>query len=233
MVTAAAARQKSAKPQAAHSGYRKGEETRQRILEAALAAFGEASFKEVTTRRIAKLADVSLPTLQYYFGDKEGLYRACADALVDHYRQETQEAARKANNALDEGCAREVASNHLKSVITALAKVLVGSTEVQRWAQFVGREMRDPGPAFEILYEKLWRPGVETTSRLIARLHGKKRNDDGDRVEALLLISSLLAFQPGRSVSMRAMRWKKIGPKEFTMVLSALNAQIDALGCEN
>jgi AcrR family transcriptional regulator len=217
------------KARAVREGYRKGEETRQRILNAALTAFGDASFKEVTTRQIAERADVSLPTLQYYFGDKEGLYRACAEALVDHYRQETQQAARDANNAMEEGCAPEVASSHLKSLIAALANVLVGSADVQRWAQFVGREMRDPGPAFEILYEKLWQPGVETTSRLIGRMHGKKWNDDSDRMEALLLISSLLAFQPGRSVSMRAMRWKKIGAKELTMVLSALNAQIDAL----
>ena len=60
----------------ASAGYRKGGETRQRILDAALNAFGEASFKAVTTRRIAQAAGVSLPTLQYYFGDKEGLYRA-------------------------------------------------------------------------------------------------------------------------------------------------------------
>jgi AcrR family transcriptional regulator len=64
---------------AANGGYQKGEETRQRVLDAALKAFGEASFLAVTTRQIAEASDVSLPTLQYYFGSKEGLYRACAD----------------------------------------------------------------------------------------------------------------------------------------------------------
>ena len=79
---------KTAKVRAvASAGYRKGEETRQRILDAALNAFGEASFKAVTTRRIAQAAGVSLPTLQYYFGDKEGLYRACAETIVERYRQ--------------------------------------------------------------------------------------------------------------------------------------------------
>jgi AcrR family transcriptional regulator len=59
----------------ANTRYRKGEETRHRILDAALEAFSEASFKAVTTRRISAAAGVSLPTLQYYFGDKEGLPR--------------------------------------------------------------------------------------------------------------------------------------------------------------
>ena len=53
----------------------KGQETRERIFDAALRAFGEASFLAVTTRQIASAAAVSLPTLQYYFGDKEGLPR--------------------------------------------------------------------------------------------------------------------------------------------------------------
>src|ERR1700684_2912857 len=99
---------------AATGGYRKGGETRQRTLDAALKAFGEASFKAVTTRRIAQAAGVSLPTLRYYFGDKEGLYRACADALVDRYRSHTAAAAAEARQALQRDFAPETARRHLK-----------------------------------------------------------------------------------------------------------------------
>jgi TetR/AcrR family transcriptional regulator, regulator of cefoperazone and chloramphenicol sensitivity len=211
------------------AGYRKGGETRQRILDAALKAFGEASFRAVTTRQISEAAEASLPTLQYYFGGKEGLYRACAETIVARYRHHATAAAQEANKALDEGCTAEAARNHLKSVIGALAGFLVGSREAQRWSRFVGRELRDPGPAFEILYDRLWRPGVETTARLIARIHGSRETGEQARVQALLLISSLLAFQPGRSISMRTMRWSSIGPKELAIVLAGLDAQIDAL----
>jgi TetR/AcrR family transcriptional regulator, regulator of cefoperazone and chloramphenicol sensitivity len=213
----------------ASAGYPKGEETRQRILDAALKAFGEASFKAVTTRRIAQAAEVSLPTLQYYFGDKEGLYRACAETIVERYRQTTGAAAQAAR-ALSEDGAAETTRAQLKALIRALAGFLVGSTEAGRWAPFVARELRDPGPAFEILYESLWRPGVEIIARLIARTLGRPRNDPAARIQALLLISSLLAFQSGRSVSLRTMHWSTIGRKELAMVLSSLDAQIDAIG---
>jgi TetR/AcrR family transcriptional regulator, regulator of cefoperazone and chloramphenicol sensitivity len=213
-----------------NAGYRKGEETRQRILAAALKAFGENSFTAVTTRRISEAADVSLPTLQYYFGDKEGLYRACAEAIVARYRRHTTAAAARAAEALDEDRAVETARAHLKAVIGALAGFLVGSQEAERWTQFVARELRDPGPAFEILYENLWRPGVELTARLIARILGHPDGDQAARIQALLLISSLLAFQPGRSISLRTMHWSTIGPEELAIVLSSLNAQIDAIG---
>ena len=68
-------------------GYRKGEETRQRILAVALVAFGGSGFDAVTTRRIAQDAGVKLPALTYYFGGKEGLYRACAEDIVARWRE--------------------------------------------------------------------------------------------------------------------------------------------------
>jgi TetR/AcrR family transcriptional regulator, regulator of cefoperazone and chloramphenicol sensitivity len=225
------ARRKTSKMRTvANAGYPKGEETRQRILDVALKAFGEASFKAVTTRRIAEASGVSLPTLQYYFGGKEGLYRACAEAIVERYRRHTTDAAAEAAKALKEDCAAEVARVHLKTLIGALAGFLVGSKEAERWAQFVARELRDPGPAFEILYERLWRPGVEITARMIARIMGSAESDPASRIQALLLISSLLAFQSGRGISLRTMHWSKIGREEMAMVLSSLDAQIDAIG---
>jgi AcrR family transcriptional regulator len=214
---------------AARAGYRKGEETRQRILDAALSAFGEAAFKAVTTRQLAQAAGVSLPTLQYYFGDKEGLYRACAQAIVARYR-DTMGAAADAARTLSETSAPETARAQLSALIRALAGFLVGSTEAARWAPFVARELRDPGPAFEILYDNLWRPGVELIARVLARILGRPPNDAAARIQALLLISSLLAFQSGRSVALRTMRWPAIGPKELALVLASLDAQIDAIG---
>jgi TetR/AcrR family transcriptional regulator, regulator of cefoperazone and chloramphenicol sensitivity len=213
-----------------NGGYQKGEDTRQRILDVALKAFGEASFVAVTTRQIAEAAGVSLPVLQYYFGNKEGLYRACAEAVVHRYRRFTTGAAAAAREAVKEDCGSDIARGHLKSLIRALAGLLIGSLEVERWSHFVTRELRDPGPAFEILYESLWRPGLELTARLIGRILGSSERDPAARIQALLLISSLLAFQSGRSISLRAMHWTAIGSKELAMILAVLDVQIDAIG---
>jgi TetR/AcrR family transcriptional regulator, regulator of cefoperazone and chloramphenicol sensitivity len=228
-----APKQKRSKPtrvRAAESaGYKKGDETRQRILDAALQAFGAASFTAVTTRQICAAADVSLPILTYYFGNKHGLYLACAEVVVDRYRARISGAAAAAALFLKEPGSADTARAHLKAVVGALAELLVRSNEVERWVRFVGRELRDPGPAFEILYKRLWRPGAELTAGLIARVRGHGEPSDEDRISALLLTSSLLAFQSGRNVSLRSLKWSKIGPTEFTLIRSCLDAQIDAL----
>lgn len=231
--TGTAAPKQSPKPvrsrPAKSAGYRKGDETRLRVLDAALAAFGAVGFEAVTTRKIAEAAGVSLPVLQYYFGGKVGLYRACAEAIVERFRSHTAAAAGQAAEALRGDCSAEQARGHLKTVIDALAGFLVGSGQAEPWAQFVAREQRDPGPAFEILYERLWRPGIEITARLIARIQDRPVSDEAARVQALLLIFSLLAFRSGRSIALRTMHWSEIGGEELALVLDRLNATIDAL----
>src|ERR1700691_613660 len=104
-----AARKSSKLRSLPHAGHQKGRETRERILDAALKAFGGASFLAVTTRQISTASSVSLPTLQYYFGDKEGLYRACAEAIVERYRRHTKAAGAKAAEALNERGSAETA----------------------------------------------------------------------------------------------------------------------------
>ena len=81
---------KARKPVAQRStdaGYRKGEEMRKRILDTALAVFGSRGFSAATTRQIAETAGTNLPGLTYYFGNKEGLYLACAHEIAASFRQ--------------------------------------------------------------------------------------------------------------------------------------------------
>ncbi len=66
-----------------HRGrYQRGEETQQRIIDAAVAMFGLKGFSETSTRDIAAAADINTPAIQYYFENKLGLYTACIDHLT-------------------------------------------------------------------------------------------------------------------------------------------------------
>ena len=53
-----------------------GEESRERLLYAALRLFAEKGFAKTSTRDIAQAAGVNIAAISYYFGDKAGLYRA-------------------------------------------------------------------------------------------------------------------------------------------------------------
>ena len=53
-----------------------GSASRSRILSVALKLFAEQGFKKTSIRDIAKLSVCNVGAVSYYFGDKEGLYRA-------------------------------------------------------------------------------------------------------------------------------------------------------------
>ena len=49
----------------------RGEDTRQRLIEAALKIFGESGFEGASTRMLADAAGANLAAIPYHFGSKE------------------------------------------------------------------------------------------------------------------------------------------------------------------
>lgn len=210
-------------------GYRKGEAARQRILDAAMAAFGAGGFKGATTRQIAEAAGVNLPALKYYFGGKEGLYLACAEEIVESYRSRMTQPITEALDALQLNETPEQARIALKQIMAALADQLMVTGEADAWTGFVLREVADPGPAFHILYDNVWSPGMELVSHLIVRARSGAIDLEAARVEGLLLISSLTAFGIGRPVALKYLGWPDSSGPRFDQVMTAMFARVDTL----
>jgi TetR/AcrR family transcriptional regulator len=81
------------KPRRSPSGgerKRDAERTRGRILDAALVEFGEHGFAGARIQAIARRAGANQQLISYYFGGKEGLYRA----LLDRWRTISGELSR-------------------------------------------------------------------------------------------------------------------------------------------
>ncbi|WP_439814214.1 CerR family C-terminal domain-containing protein [Zavarzinia sp. CC-PAN008] len=211
------------------AGYRKGDEARARILEAGLRAFGAHGFRGATTRGIAEAAEVNLPALKYYFGGKEGLYLACAEAILQRYQAHMLALAEATVTALQGDMSGADARAGLKALIGALAELSVAD-DAELWIAFFTREMVEPGPAFTLLYEQLWAPGVELVAALVARARGQRVVGSAARIEALLLISSLTAFSVSRPVSLQYLAWPDARDERLAQVRAALEAQIERIG---
>lgn len=211
------------------SSYAKSADTRRAILDAALAAFGEAGFNAVTTRHIAERAQVNQPAIAYYFKNKQGLYLACAQEIVDRSVGHTAQAGLIAAKALERGADPNKARALLKDLLAALADLLVNSDDMAAFAGFVEREMREQGLAYNLIYESFWGPGVDLVAQLVAAARKLPAPDQNCRVEAIMLITSLLAFASGSPLLLQAMGWEGIGSTEKALVLTTLNQRIEAI----
>lgn len=223
------AKERDAGLRRAAGGYRKGEEARVRILEAALVRFGLQGFRGATTRQIAADAGVSLPALKYYFGNKEGLHRACALEIVQRHRARVVQPVGAAQAALSTGEGPEKLRHALRAIIDALADLLVTAPQNRSWAPFVLRELAEAGPAFEVLHQNIWQPGVELVAHLIARIEGRKAATLATRIDALLLVSGLSAFGIFRPVALRFLGWPDVSGERLTMVKAAMARRIERL----
>lgn len=206
-------------------GYRKGEQTKMRILETALSEFGRNGYANTTTRLIADKAEVNLPALTYYFGSKEGLYIACAQLVIARYSEGAGEVASDAAHASSKPLSRNEASAALAKLMTGLARFLLTSSDAVPRTLFVQREIASPGPAFDILYSMLWEPGVELVAKLLSSALGDKVSKQECRLRAIMLISGLSGLVEGREIIAREMNDEEL----LNTVISILNSQMNHL----
>lgn len=75
---------------------KKSEETRVRILEAALGIFRERGFERATMREIAEAAGVATGAAYYYFDSKDALVMAFYDRATQEMRVELEEKLKQA-----------------------------------------------------------------------------------------------------------------------------------------
>lgn len=210
-------------------GYAKSDETSSAILKAALAAFGAHGFAGATTRGIATEAGVTLPSIAYHFGGKQGLHLACAEDIVAQYERSGAALVAAGEISLDARGDPERCRTDLKRVLHMVLRIFAETESAQSRADFVAREMRERGPAFTILYQRLWQPGVTVAAELLAGAKGQQKAAESDRTEALMLISSLLAFNTGRDISLQILGRDKLDTAAFALLDGTIDRFVDAL----
>jgi TetR/AcrR family transcriptional regulator len=88
-------------------------ETPARILEQALTLFSQRGYGGTSVREICDAAGITKPTLYYFFGSKEGLYRALVDGALEKFRNELPQILAKPGTVQEK--LERVAWNHFKN----------------------------------------------------------------------------------------------------------------------
>jgi AcrR family transcriptional regulator len=173
----------------------RGEDTRRRILETALDLFAAQGYEGASTRQIAEGAGVNLPAIQYYFGNKEGLYRAIIEDICADTDRHLASLAPRVRAALDASeTPREELAALLCEMLETFVILVTSGTQVESRRLIFARAEIEETPGLDVLQENGMRQIFNPCLGLLSRIHGKPTTDQEMTVRTLALIGQVVIF---------------------------------------
>ncbi|EEA02590.1 transcriptional regulator, TetR family [Burkholderia sp. H160] len=212
-------------------GYACGDETRSKIIDAAIYLFGQHGFAGASTREIAARAGVNAPALQYHFENKEGVYRACVEAITEEALQALEPALMRARRLLErEASVRALIDTFVDLQCTIADLMFMKSSNTDR-RLFFAREQAggEPEVGSRILQERLRTPLNSVSIALLARITGKPETDPVTAVRMISLFGQFLAFHVHRESTLSTLGWSNIDGQNAEFVKANVSAQTRAL----
>jgi AcrR family transcriptional regulator len=208
-------------------GYARGDETRRRIIDAAIRLFGERGFEGASTRDIAKLAGVNAPALQYYFDNKEGLYRACAEYIADSTWQHFRPSLEAAQAVLDANAGREELIDTFHIIQDAVADHILQTYDAQHRRLFIAHEQAGHGPSmlFDIMDRNVKTRMREVACAVISRLSGVPQNDPLTVMRVLTLHGQIAVFSLAHKSTLSSLGWDSLNEERLAFLKKTVREQ--------
>lgn len=173
----------------------RGEDTRRRILETALDLFAAHGYEGTSTRQIAEGAGVNLPAIQYYFGNKEGLYRAIIEDIVADTERHMAELLPRVQAALDRADATPAElSELLCEMFETFVALVTSGTQVESRRLFFARAEVEETPGIDRLHDNGMRQIFNPCLALLSRIHGKPETVPEMTMRTMALIGQVVIF---------------------------------------
>lgn len=207
----------------------RGEDTRRRILDTALELFAAEGYEGTSTRLLAERAGVNLPAIQYYFGSKEGLYRAAVARISEEIGAQMGPPRERAVAALaDAALGRRQLSDLLCEMLEAfVAMVLSGTDSGSARKLFIARAEIEGQPALDLLHDNMARQVLRPCAAVVARLVGAGADDEETMLRTIALLGQVTIFcnKPTR----RALGWTEFDAAHVAKIKAVVRRHTEAL----
>jgi AcrR family transcriptional regulator len=213
-------------------GYARGEETRARIVTAALKLFGERGFEGASTRDIASAAGVNAPALQYYFDNKEGVYLACVEHIVASLSEHMAEVTEQGEKALGRNADDDELIEVFCAIQARLADFMFTVKDTAKWRLFMARLQSGEGPpaSFEIFQQNRWKKRLSAvTSTIVGRLRGKPADDEETLIRTMTLTGQVTVFQFAPRSLLARLNWDAVDSERLALLKRVVREQTGAL----
>ena len=212
-------------------GYTRGEETRARIIAAAMRLFGEKGYEGASTRDIAAAAGVNAPALQYYFDNKEGVFRACIETIAEQAWDSLSEGVVEAERLIAERADDEALIEAYCDIQTRAAEFKFKAAGQDDWRLFMARQQAglDPDIGFEAVFQRISTRIFAVAAAIIGRLTGRPADEEEVRIRAVALSGQFQVFHVCRRMALRLLDWEEIDAERQALVKKVVRDQTQEL----
>ncbi|MDR2174216.1 MAG: CerR family C-terminal domain-containing protein [Burkholderiales bacterium] len=214
------------------------DDTRQRLIRAAISVFGSQGFEGASTRRIATLAETNISSIAYHFGSKENLYLEVADHIAQEIGKMADEV--EASLASERERIRDGTLPPEKAV--ALLQRLWGEwmddlwgkkKHEHEWSWLVSREQLNPTEAFDRIYNASFVRFLDLLSELIGCIQRRPAQSLAVRLQAVLFIGKMISIEQKRATVARYLNWETLDETAKNTIRAAVNEEVTRLLVRN
>lgn len=209
---------------------RKEADARERLVEAGIEVFGHHGFDGASTRGLAAEAGVNIAAIPYYFGGKEGLYKAVAAHIVERIRERMDVEINAARDLAErEDASEEDLVGGVKRLMAGLTFAMIGSPQARRWARIVMQEYIKPSETFDIFYEGVVQRLFGACAGLLSRLTGLPPEGEDLALLTQSMVGQVLAFRLGEVVFLRRLGQEAVTPEQVAKLARLVAANVEAI----
>jgi AcrR family transcriptional regulator len=168
---------------------------RDELLEAAGEVFAEKGFAKATVRAICDRAGANVAAINYYFRDKEGLYREAIKHWSEISRQKYPPDFGLGGNP--------TAEQRLGAFIRSFLFRILDKSRPGWHGKLMTREMVEPTDALDELVESAYRPMTEKLRQIVRELGGGRLSKAEVRLCARSIMGQCLYYRHARPVIAR------------------------------
>lgn len=208
--------------------YQRGEDTRRRLIQAALEVFAAEGYEGATTRRLAERAAVKLPAIPYYFGSKEGLYRAVVDDIAEHVESLLAPPAKRTHAAIKgKALSRKALLDLLSELLDAFATVLAARENSESIRIFLSRAEIEREATLAPLHESFTRNILKPCAEVIGRLTGRPARDQATMLRAIAILGQVQVFCS--TGARRKLGWPALDDKRIRAIQALVREHTEAI----
>lgn len=199
------------------------------FFEHAITVFSCEPRSTATLEQIAQASGRDVSQLKADYGSAEALYLETVHYICTQI--DIRGGERVANYGQVDFASLDLADAHdlFISILDLYIDLMILDPMSQNWAKILILEHLEPGPAFEIMHERMMVPQMSVISALFARLTGRPALSDEAKLRIFVMFGQLQVFKTARHAILRIMDWDDITEENGERIRRVIHEYADGI----